>query len=99
LFFTYGGLLAYALMSGRGNMGCGCEWGEGPQPIRKWMVVRNLLFTALALFLASASISVAPTIFDIGNAAAAALALFLIQSSLAEIFAISHRIKLIRLGA
>jgi hypothetical protein len=62
-------------------------------------VVRNLLFTALALFLASASISVAPTIFDIGNAAAAALALFLIQSSLAEIFAISHRIKLIRLGA
>jgi hypothetical protein len=99
LFFTYGGLLVYALISGRGNMGCGCEWGEVPQPIRKWMVVRNILFTALALFLAAASISVSPTIFDIGNAAAAALALFLVQSSLAEIFAVSHRIKLIRLGA
>lgn len=99
LFFTYGGLLTFALMSGRGSMGCGCEWGEVPQPIRKWMVVRNILFTTLALFLAAARISVPPTIFDIGNAAAAALALFLIQSSLADIFAVSHRIKLIRLGA
>lgn len=99
LFFTYGGLLFFALMSGRGNIGCGCEWREVPQPIRKWMVARNILFTMLALFLAAVSISVPPTIFDIGNAAATALALFLIQSSLAEIFAVSHRIKLIRLGA
>lgn len=99
LFALYGAVMGYALLTGRTTMGCGCEWGDAVQPIRKWMVWRNAVLAGFAVFLSAATLSEVPNMFDISNAAAAALAVLIIYNALPTMFEVSHRITLIRKGA
>lgn len=49
LFGLYAALLLRSHISGRGQAGCGCEWGGRSQPIELWMPARNVILAIIAM--------------------------------------------------
>lgn len=98
LLTAYGAMLSYGLISGRANKGCGCEWGDSPQPIKPWMIWRNAILILMSMMLVIAGDTPTYTLFNIGNALGMTVVLFIIYSSMTGIFSVDHRIKLIRKG-
>jgi len=49
LLVLYAGAIALNLARGRRDLACGCGGSDEARPIAPWMVVRNLLLTALLL--------------------------------------------------
>lgn len=85
LLAFYAGMMIWAKATGRGDHGCGCNWGQGKSEISTWMVWRNVLFVTLALIVALAAVSRSADLFDHLNAAAAATVLFICQISLEQL--------------
>lgn len=98
MFIAYAAMLGYGLTSGRASKGCGCEWGDSPQPIKPWMIWRNAILVLLLMLTLLIGPIPTLTLFNMSNALGMAAAIFIIYSSMTGIFSVGHRIKLIRKG-
>jgi hypothetical protein len=85
LFAVFGLAMSLALRAGRRNIDCGCFQGGLRQTLDGWLVVRNMVFVAGALYCA-----VIPSSGTTGNALILlpALALFVAQFALSSLWAL-----------
>ena len=98
LLTIYGGVLYVSLKTGRGQAGCGCEWGSTPAPVQMWMIFRNLGLATLALSTLGPAPITSANIIEHANAIVFAMGGMLLYFAASQAGSTWEHIKLLKGG-